>query len=283
MNVRAVLNQYGLRPSKGLGQNFLTNESVLWRIVEASEIGPLDTVIEIGPGLGQLTEELVQRARQVVAIELDHKMVAILDDRLGDCDHLTIIQGDILETALSDLVRQTGVETADGGTIRIVANLPYYIPSAAIRHVLESDLDLSLITLMVQHEVAQRIVAKPGKMSLLAVSVQVYGTPELVHRVPSGAFYPQPKVDSAVLTIRPHPQPLVDKMLLPTFFRAVQYGFQQKRKQIHNSLGHGLSLGREQTMALLLAAKIDPQRRPQTLTIPEWGRLAAIIDAGPSA
>jgi len=283
MNVREVLRQYGLHPSKGLGQNFLTSESALWRIVEASNIGPLDTVIEIGPGLGQLTEELAQRANQVVAIELDRKMVAILDDRLGACDNLTVIQGDILETDLTDLVRQAGIETTNGGAIRVVANLPYYITSAAIRHVLESSLDLALITLMVQREVAQRIVAKPGKMSLLAVSVQVYGTPELVHRVPAGAFYPQPKVDSAVLTIRPHPQPLVDKTLLPTFFRAVQYGFQQKRKQIHNSLGHGLSLGREQTMSLLLAAEIDPQRRPQTLTILEWGRLAAMIDAEPDA
>jgi len=276
MNIRKVLRQYGLRPSKGLGQNFLESEPVLWRIVEASEVGPADTVIEIGPGLGQLTEELLARAHHVIAVELDRKMVAILSDRLGQRDHLTLVQGDILETDLGALMALAKA-TPNEGEIRVVANLPYYITSAAIRHVLESGLRLASVTVMVQREVAQRIVAKPGKMSLLAVSVQVYGEPELVCRVPSGAFYPPPKVDSAVLTIRPHAQPLVSDTLLPTFFRIVQAGFQQKRKQLHNSLGHGLSLNREQTLSLLDQADIDPQRRPQMLTINEWGRLAEIV------
>lgn len=269
----ATLRHYGIRPSKGLGQNFLIDRGTLEQIVATAGLTRADTVLEVGPGVGVLTRRLAKAAGRVVAVELDARMVAILDETLADLPNVDVVAGDILEIDPAVAVAAGG-ETPD---YRVVANLPYYITSAALRHLLEAPVRPRALTVMVQYEVAQRIVATPGDLSLLAISVQVYGEPQLAFRVPAAAFYPVPKVDSAVLQVAVYSQPLVPEAELPRFFRVVNAGFGQKRKQVHNSLSSNLALPRETVLAALEAAGVDPQRRPQTLAIAEWAALARAL------
>ena len=270
MKVLDTLRRYGLRPSKGLGQNFLTDEQILDAIVDGSGVGAQDLVLEVGPGLGTLTRRLAARAGRVVAVELDRRMVTILGSELAALDNVRIVQGDILELEPAVLLAE---ELRSYAGYRVVANLPYYITSAVLRHLLSGRRPESM-TVMVQYEVAQRILAKPGQLSLLALSVQVYGQPTLIRRVPAVAFYPQPKVDSAVLRIDTFPAPRIPESLLDAFFVVARAGFSQKRKQLHNSLRGGLQLGHELITQSLQDAGIEPSRRAQTLTIDEWGRLS---------
>lgn len=258
----------GTRPRKGLGQHFLVDEMVLDKIVSAAELGPADTVMEIGPGLGVLTEVLIERAGRVVAVELDEQMVSILQGRLDDHDNLEIVHGDILEMAPAELV---------DGPYKVAANLPYYITSAVIRHLLEAERKPASMVLMMQLEVAQRILAEPGDMSTLSVSVQFYGRPALVTRVPAGAFWPRPDVDSAVLRIDVYDQPPVAVDDIDWFFAVVRAGFQQRRKQLKNSLAGGLHPTKDQVEAALARAGIDGRRRAQTLTIAEWASVAQAL------
>lgn len=274
--VRRLLAAHGLRPRKGLGQNFLVDESALQRIAETANLAPTETVVEIGPGLGALTEQLLARAGHLIAIELDPNMVAILRERFGDHPHFHLVEGDVLQQDIPALVRQFTGQTH----YKVTANLPYYITSAAIRHLLESQPPPDLIVLLVQREVAERIVAQPGNMSLLAVSVQVYGTPTLVSRVPAGAFYPPPKVESAILKIEPHATPHVQPHEAEAFFRLVRAGFHQKRKQLRNTLAAGLGLSKQETDRLLQAAGIQPSQRAETLSIADWRRLFDVWQAG---
>ena len=282
VNPRKLLRRHNLHPSKGLGQHFLVDESVLDRIVAASEISPRDLVLEVGPGLGTLTQRLATRAARVIAVELDRKMLDIFADTLQGYANVELVQGDILETDPAQLVGPW-VRGGEGDAMRyqVVANLPYYITSAVIRHLLSARIRPESMTLMVQHEVAQRIVAQPGDLSLLAISVQVYGTPTIVCRVPRVAFLPVPKVDSAVLHVQVREDPIVNEAELARFFTIVRAGFAQKRKQLHNSLTHNLSLQREEVLEALAASGIDPSRRPQTLSIPEWAELAKALTAKP--
>ena len=196
LDPRAVLRRYGIRPSKGLGQNFLIQGSIMERTVEASDISSDDVVLEVGPGVGVLTRLLAERARHVVAVELDDRLIPVLESELGSCENVTIVHNDILAINPAEIVPMD-----EGLHYKVVANLPYYITSAVLRHLLEAELVPEQLTVMVQREVAQRIVAVPGNMSLLALSVQVYGKPRLALHVPAAAFYPAPKVDSAVLVI----------------------------------------------------------------------------------
>jgi len=262
-SIKAQLDRHDLRPSKGLGQHFLTDPVALERIVAAAELSEQDWVLEIGPGLGHLTRKLVERAGQVVAVELDPAMVAALTEELGDCPNLRIVPGDILELDV--------VELMEGHPFKVVANLPYYITSAVLRYLLEATLRPTLIVVTVQREVAQRIVAGPGEMSLLAVSVQFYGRPRIVARVPAGAFYPPPKVESAVVRIDLYPQPPLEVEDVEGFFRVVQAGFGQRRKQLKNALAHGLGCPVDAVAAALQRAGVDPRRRAQTLSVGEWG------------
>lgn len=278
MDVKALLRQYGIRPSKGLGQNFLADERVHERIVEASALQADDVVLEIGPGLGALTRRLAERASLVVAIELDRRMVAILADTLQDYPNVHIVQGDVLALdPVTVLSRARGVPEERLGAYKVVANLPYYITSAVLRRLLTARLRPTLLTLMMQREVAERIIAPPGQLSLLALSVQVFGRPRIVQRVPAAAFYPRPKVDSAILCLSLEEQPRIAPDELPLFFRVAQAAFAQKRKQIHNSLHSNLGLADEEVRAALDEAGIAPHRRPQTLTIEEWGRLTRAL------
>ncbi len=270
-SVPALLRAYGLRPQKGLGQNFLVDEAALSRILAAADLSSEDTVVEVGAGLGTLTRLLARRAGRVVAVELDARLVRVLTDRLADFPHLQIIQGDIL--SLSNLgVAHLGY--------KVVGNLPYYITSAVLRHFLENEPRPRLLVVTVQREVAERIVARPPHMSVLAVSVQFYGQPRLVARIPAGAFYPPPKVDSAVVRIDVTAQPTIvlDPELDPTdFFRVVRAGFGQRRKTLRNSLSAGLGILPAQVEKALESAGIDPRRRAETLSLPEWAKLARYL------
>jgi 16S rRNA (adenine1518-N6/adenine1519-N6)-dimethyltransferase len=265
LEIGALLGAHGLHPKKGLGQNFLSDPVALERIVTAAEIPPGAHVLEIGPGLGSLTRHLAVAAGHVTAVELDKALLPVLQEVLAPFDNVRIIQGDILELNPTELALVPGY--------LVVANIPYYITSAVIRRLLESPVKPSRIVLTVQREVAERIAAKPGKLSLLALSVQVYGQPRTAARIPAGAFYPPPKVDSAVVRVDLYPEPLIPTGQLNTFFRLAKAGFSQKRKMLRNSLVGGLSLPQAQVEALLAAAGIDSQRRAETLSIDEWKNL----------
>ena len=208
MDVRTLLARWDLRPSKGLGQNFLVDRTVLDRIVAAAELTPNDIVLEVGAGLGTLTKRLAQGARHVVAVELDQRLMSVLQSVLADLHNVTLIQGDILALDPAALIGEASIQyPASSSQYRVVANLPYYITSAVLRHLLEASLKPQRLVLTVQREVAERIVAKPGHMSLLAVSVQFYGRPQLLFRIRPGSFYPAPGVESAVVRIDLHAKP----------------------------------------------------------------------------
>lgn len=270
MTAKALLHEWELRPQKELGQNFLVDRRVLGQILAAAEIDAADTVLEIGPGLGTLTQALAEQARRVVAVELDRQLVAILHDRLQALPNVQIVVGDILALPISELLPAAQTSSLAGRAYKVVANIPYNITSAVLRHLLEARIRPQLIVLMVQREVAQRITAKPGDMSLLSVSVQFYGQPRLICRVPARAFYPVPKVDSAIIRIDPHPQlPLAPEEIEP-FFDVVRAGFSQRRKQLRNSLLHGLGLSVASIAGALAQAAVDGERRAQTLSVSEW-------------
>jgi len=266
MHPRHLLRQYGLRPKKSLGQNFLVDEGALRRIVAAAELTESDTVLEIGPGLGALTRHLAAAAGRVVAVELDGRMIPILKDRLAAFANLRLVQGDVLSLDPAALI---------DGPYKVVANLPYYITAAILRHLLEATPRPQLMVLTVQREVAQRLTAQPGQMSLLAVSVQYYGRVRQIARLKAGSFYPRPEVDSAVVRVDVYPEPPVSVPDERFFFRVVKAGFGQKRKQLRNSLRAGLAAPAIEVEAALEAAGIDRRRRAETLSVEEWGRLAS--------
>ncbi len=269
LDVPGLLKQHGLLPNKRLGQNFLIDDSALERVVEASGVTSQDDVLEIGPGLGSLTRLLAMRARRVLAVELDAGLLPALGLVVAPFSNVTIREGDILTFDPARLMEQTGY--------LVIANIPYYITSAVIRHLLESRLQPQRLVLTVQREVAARICAVPGDMSLLALSVQVYGHPQTMGTIPAEAFYPVPQVDSAIVRVDLYPQPLMAPPILRTFFRLAKAGFSQKRKTLRNSLSAGMRWSPEQAVTFLQAAGIDPQRRAETLSLAEWEVLAAAV------
>jgi 16S rRNA (adenine1518-N6/adenine1519-N6)-dimethyltransferase len=259
------LRQHHLDPHKGLGQNFLVDRGVLQKIVHVAEVTPLDHVLEIGAGLGSLTCFLAEAAKQVVAVEIDKKLVPILIEVLAPYKNVEVVLGDMLELNPAKLMGKSDYI--------VVANIPYYITSAIIRHLLAGECKPSRMVLTMQKEVASRICARPGEYSLLALSVQVFGEPEIILNIPAGAFYPSPKVDSATLRIDLHAEPLIPAAHLDSFFQLARIGFSQKRKTMRNTLAAGLHWSGDQAAALLQAAGIDPTRRAQTLEIAEWRTL----------
>ncbi len=268
LNIPWILRQAEIKPSRGLGQNFLSDDNVLGKLVTLADVSQKDEVLEIGPGLGSLTRHLAIRARNVTAVEIDRKIFPILTDILKDFSNIQLVCGDILEQQLEKLGLTDGY--------LVVANIPYYITSAVIRHLLEGKIKPARIVLTVQLEVAQRICAIPNDMNLLALSVQVYGVPKIVMRIPAGAFYPPPKVDSAVVRIDLNPQPHVDENHIDLFFRLCKAGFGQKRKTLRNSLSHGLGLPTHIIEEHLNMVNIDPGRRAETLSLDEWIELTSI-------
>lgn len=269
---KSLLGQFGLRAKKGLGQHFLVDGRVLKRIVAAAELTPEDTVIEVGPGLGILTQELVQGAGRVVAIEADGEMVSALRQLAARSPNLTVVHGDVMQNDPVSLLASPGAGGVPA-SYKVVANIPYYITSAVLRHFLEASRQPTLMVVMVQKEVGKAIVAQPGDMSLLAVSIQFYGKPSIAARVPARSFYPPPKVDSVILRVDVYQKPPVDVPSSRAFFDTVRAGFSAPRKQLRNSLAHGLAIGTQTAADLLQRASIDPRRRAETLSVEEWGRL----------
>lgn len=257
----------GISPRKRFGQHFLQDPNILSRIVKAAEIEPGDLVLEIGPGLGDLTIALINAGARVVAVEVDRDLVKRLVSQWGDAQRLTILEGDILTMAPEQWLSEGGFGGLD---YKVVANLPYNITSAVLRHLLEATLQPKLMVVMVQKQVAREITAIPDKMNLLAISVQFYSRPRVVADIPAGAFYPRPKVDSSILRLDVSRPSLYPDVKPDRFFELVRAAFGGRRKQLHNSLSHGLGLKKDDVSSRLLSAGVQPIRRAETLTLLEW-------------
>jgi len=266
MHPKQLLANYHLEPKKSLGQNFLYDKNVLADVAEFANLTKEDQVLEIGPGLGSLTAQLAERARRVIAVELDGRFIPILQGELADFENIELLHADILEQDPAALFE---------GTYKVVANVPYYITGAILRHLLGSSRKPSLLVLTMQKEVADRITAKPPNMSLLAVSVQYYGQPEVLKTIKAGAFWPRPAVDSSVVRIKTSMDrsSSIDPVAEQGFFRIVRVGFSQKRKQLQNNLRQ-LELSRTDVSSLLSRVGIDGRRRAETLTLDEWRAIA---------
>ena len=274
LNVPKLLREFGLHPDKRLGQNFLSDPVALQRVAETAHISAQDTVIEIGAGLGSLTRYLAVLAQKVIAIEIDPKLIPPLKQVVAPFRNIEIIQGDILNLKPDELNPSTDY--------LVVANIPYYITSAIIRHLLSATTRPKRVVLTIQYELAERICAEPGNMSLLALSVQVFSEPHIKARIPAGAFYPAPKVDSAILRLDLFSEPLIPNPNLDIFFNLSQAGFSQKRKMLRNAMSAGLHLDPKSVEAVLNQAGIDSHRRAETLSIAEWGTLTQdFIDRDP--
>ena len=270
MHPRQLLDRYGIAPRQSLGQNFLFDEGLLGRIIAAADLSSSDAVLEIGPGLGALTRQLAQAAGRVVAVELDDRLLPVLRYELEPFNNVEIIHGDILTFDIA---------AHFNGPFVVVANVPYYITGAILRRLLESHPRPKRIVMTVQREVADRLTAVPPRMSLLAVSVQYYGSVRLAGAVKAGAFWPRPDVDSAYIRIDVDGRHLSGgageqrgKGDEEAFFRVVRAGFSEKRKQLKNNLRR-LGLSDEAIAAALEAAGIDGKRRAETLSVEEWKKL----------
>lgn len=275
--VKNLLRRFDLKPKKRLGQHFLIDDTVVERIVTAAELTTADTVVEVGPGLGILTEELARRAGQVIAIELDTRLASLLRQTFSSLSTVTVINTDILQWNPSDIKgsKQDSAPNAQPSatSYKVAANLPYYITSPVLRHFLEASFKPCLMIVMVQKEVGEAIAAVPGGMSLLSVSVQFYSKPTIITYVPAQSFYPPPKVDSVVLRLDPYPTPPVKVSNVAGFFKIVEAGFSSRRKQLHNSLAQGLNLPPNMVAALLEQIDISPKRRAETLSLEEWAKV----------
>ncbi len=267
--VREILRELDLRPSRRLGQHFLAEPAVLYHILRAARLTPGDIVLEVGPGLGVLTGELLRRARSVVAVELDRRLGAWLQERFGTHPRLKLLIADILQVEPGRLV---------DAPYKVIANLPYSITSAVLRHLLEAEPPPARLVLMVQWEVARRLVARPPDMSLLALSVQYYARAEIVHRVPAGCFVPPPQVDSAIVALEPLPVSRWD-VTPQTFFRVARAGFLHPRRTLGKNLAEGLGVSKEDLAVRLQATGVAPDRRPETLSLEEWTSLCRLLDA----
>lgn len=262
------LREHGLRPRKRLGQNFLRDKRFLARILEAADIGSDDVVLEVGAGTGILTRALLGQARRVVAVELDDSLVEVLGHELSGHQNLELWHGNALD--FDPCARFSG-------PYKLVGNIPYYITGPIIRHFLETECPPSVLVLMVQREVADRMTARPGDLSLLGVSVQFYSEPKLVTRVPRGAFHPAPKVESAIVKLTPRPEQMPGRTR-DAFFRLARAGFGTRRKTLGKALSIGLDVPRDTARSLLESAGIDERRRAEDLSIEEWVRLAEVYD-----
>jgi len=265
--LKKLFEKHNFSPKKFLGQNFLVSRGICRRIVETAEISKRDIVLEVGPGVGNLTVELAKKAKKVIAVEKDKKMIEILKDVLKNANvrNVKIVQGDILKLK---------PKTFDLKIYKLVANIPYYLTSRLVRKFLEEKIKPRLIVLTVQKEVAQRICAKPPKMNLLAVSVQFYASPKITSFISKKCFWPSPKVDSAIIKIvLPKSVPLIS-VGLSLFFKIVRAGFSQPRKQLVNNLSKGLGIEKIKIKRWLLIEGIKPERRAESLNIENWINLA---------
>jgi 16S rRNA (adenine1518-N6/adenine1519-N6)-dimethyltransferase len=263
---KEILKKYQAFPIKRLGQNFLIDKNILRKIVEAAELSKEDVILEVGPGVGNLTIELAKKVKKVIAVEKDKRMVEILKENLKNFKNVEIVEGDVREI-ICTIVKKM----AEG--YKVVANIPYYLTSHLIRKLLELKRKPKLIVLMVQKEVAQRICAKPPKMNLLAVSVQFYAKPQIISFVSKNCFWPRPKVDSAIIKIEPREK----KFDANLFFKIVKAGFSHPRKQLINNLSRKLKREKEEIKKLLSQLGISPKKRAEELSIEDWMKLTKLI------
>jgi 16S rRNA (adenine1518-N6/adenine1519-N6)-dimethyltransferase len=261
---KGLIEQIGVRPSKGKGQNFLFERGVVQRIVRSAKIAPGDHVVEIGPGLGILTWELLNAGASVTAIELDWRLAEHLDLFFASIPSFRLVEGDALAVDLEHALPKE--------RYKIVANLPYSVAAAVIQRFLEAEHPPETMTVMVQKEVALRLMAPPPDMSILSVATQFFSAPSMAFTVPPGVFIPPPRVDSAVITLRAI-TPDLDRDQWPLFFRIVHAGFGQKRKNLANSLSHGLGIEKSVAESWLRENDVDPMRRAETLSVKEWVNL----------
>lgn len=268
---KMILNQYGLRANKRLGQNFMINQDVIDQIVEKAEISDEDIIIEIGPGIGSLTKSLIQKAKKVIAIELDANMIDILKFRFGTSDNLEIIYGDVLKTDIASLIK-------DYKSVKVVANLPYYITTPIIMKLLEEKLNLKSITVMVQKEVGERICStyKDKEYGAITISVQYYSSPKIIIDVPKENFLPSPEVDSCVIKLDLSEKPRVEVNDEKMFFKIVKGAFTQRRKTIQNSLTC-TGKSREEVADILSKLNIDMKLRAENLSIEQFAQIANCI------
>lgn len=280
--IRAIMNKYSFHCRKSMGQNFLADGNIVKKIIDSAGILPQDTVIEVGPGLGVLTQALCGVAARVITVELDKKLVVILKDLLADCQNLSLVAGDAMDTDFDSLAKQQ-----DGDLLqrpyKMLSNLPYYITTPLLLHIVTGGFNYSSLVVMIQQEVAQRIAASPGSKDYgsLSVAVQYFTVPELLFKVPPTVFIPRPEVGSAVLRMvkRERPPVEVDEKI---FFKVVRGSFAQRRKTLHNALSAALpALGKGKMLEILNLAGINPSRRGETLSLEEFAAVAReYINAG---
>lgn len=267
-----IVKKHDFKFTKSLGQNFLIDDNIIDKIVGGSLAGQGDKVIEVGPGIGTLTRELASRSEKVMVVEIDKKLIPILGDTLSDFDNVTIVNKDIMKADIKDLIDKN----LDGGPVKLVANLPYYITTPIIMRFLEEDINVTDIVVMVQKEVAERMNANPGKKDFgaLSVAVQFYCDTEIVAKVPRHLFVPQPNVDSIVIALRVRPERKYKVEDEDLFFKIVKASFGQRRKTLLNSLTSMGILDKTDISAVLSVAGIDEKRRGETLSLEEFARLS---------
>lgn len=271
--IKYIIKKYGFHFSKGLGQNFLIDENIVNKIVDGAEVTEDDYVLEIGPGIGVMTQALALRAKKVVAIEIDKSLLPVLDETLSGLDNVEIVSADVLDLDLKALI----AEKFDGKMPKVVANLPYYVTTPIIMKFLEEGIPVSDIVVMIQKEVAARMAAVPSTKAYgaLSVAVQFYSEPSIITNVPRTVFMPAPNVDSIVIRMKIREKPPVDVIDKKLFFRVVRASFAKRRKTLSNTLSSDLAgFEKPEILEVLGQSGIDPQRRGETLSMEEFGLLA---------
>lgn len=268
IDTREIVKKYGFKFTKSLGQNFLTDSSVLEDIIKGSHINKENTVIEIGPGVGTLTRELLKEAKHVYSIEIDRELIPVLNEELKDFSNFTLINEDIMKYDISSL-------TKEDDSVKVVANLPYYITTPIISKLLTSKYNIDTMTFMVQKEVGERMCAAPGSKTYGALSllIQYYCSTKIIREVSRESFIPQPKVSSVVVLLEKYKTPPVKVTSEALFFRIIRDSFNMRRKTLYNALKE-LNLGEEKLKSLFEKAGIDPKRRGETLSIFEFAKIA---------
>lgn len=271
--IKYIMGKYGFRFSKSLGQNFLISENVVEKIIEGSEIHENDCVVEVGPGIGVMTRALSERAHKVVSFEIDKSLIPVLGETLGKCNNVRLVFEDVLRADVKSIL----TEEFGDRRAKVVANLPYYVTTPIIMMFFENDLNISDITVMVQKEVALRMMAKPGtkEYGTLSLAVQFYSEPQIIASAPKGCFMPSPNVDSSVIRLKESPFKFKEELLSKeTFFEVVKASFSKRRKTIINSMSGELGISKEGLKECLAFAGIEENRRGETLNLDEFGVLS---------
>lgn len=274
---KSLIKKHEFRFRKKFGQNFLTDQGIVNKIVGSAELEQGEIVVEIGPGIGTLTQVLAETGAEVIAIEIDPQLIPILDETMEQYPNVTIKQGDIMAINLDEIVEGfCGEKGIPSNKYKVVANLPYYITTPIVMNLLEKCKKVSSIVVMVQKEVAERMIAPPGgkDYGALSVAVQYYTQSKIVCKVPKTVFIPQPEVESAVIKLKVHDEPILQLINPKVFFQVVKASFGQRRKTLLNALSSGFPLTKEEINQVLLENGIDPQRRGETLSLEEFAKLA---------